>query len=224
MGTRGGIWWLHPKTIQRKEIMNEFKAVDGPKKIIPFDDGIFANRSNSKYILSKDVVLKGKVHDLVMMPRGLKNVTFDGQGHTVTITGGNTFFGDDLENIIIENFHFIHPTAADNSPLIYIGHGRNITIRNCTFDVVPGFVPGRTGVGTEIETRGLFTDNIVIENCTFKTPGRAPLIYGNGKHTIRNCTFDGSRQTNILLTEAEGSVVENNTNMDASTVRINIIK
>ncbi|HEX7904189.1 MAG TPA: right-handed parallel beta-helix repeat-containing protein [Chitinophagaceae bacterium] len=224
MGTRGGIWWLHPKTVQRKETMNEFKAIDGSKKTIPFSDGIFANRSNAKYILTKDVVLKGKVHDLVMMPRGLKNVTFDGQGHNVTITGGNTFFGDDLENITIENFHFIHPATGDNSPVLYLGHGRNITIRNCTFDVTPDFVAGRTGVGTEIETRGLFTDNVIIENCTFKTPGRAPLIYGNGKHIIRNCTFDGNRQTNILLTEADGSVIEKNNNIGAATVHVSYLK
>jgi len=220
MGTHGGIWWLHPRTVQRKEIMHQFNAIDGPKKNIPFSDGIWADHSNAKYTLTKDVMLKGKVHDLVMMPRGLKNVTFDGQGHTVTITGGNTFFGDDLENITIENFHFIHPPTGDNSPLLYLGHGRNIIIRNCVFDVAPGFVPGRTGIGTEIETRGVFTNNVVIEDCTFKTPGREPLIYGNGKHIIRNCTFEGNRQTNILLSEADGSVIENNNNMNTATVRV----
>jgi photosystem II stability/assembly factor-like uncharacterized protein len=220
MGTHGGIWWLHPKNIQRKETMHEFKAIDGPKTTIPFTDGIFANRCNATYKLTKDVTLKGKVHDLVMMPRGLKNVTFDGQGHIVTITGGNTFFGDDLENITIENFHFIHPTSGDNSPLIYLGHGRNITIRNCTFDVAPGFVGGRTGVGTEIETRGLFTNNVVIENCTFKTSGRAPLIYGNGKHIVRNCTFEGTRQTNVFLTEAEGSEVDKTNNVSPNTIKV----
>jgi photosystem II stability/assembly factor-like uncharacterized protein len=222
MGTRGGIWWVHPKDIHRKEIPYESKAIAGSKKTIPFTNTIFANVSNTTYNLTQDIELKGKVHDLIMMPRGLKNVIFNGQGHSVKVTGGNAIFGDDLENIVIENFHFIQPLAGDN-PVLYLGHCRNLTIRNCTFDVSSDFVAGRSGAATAIETKGLFTNNVLIENCTFNTPGRSPAIYGNGRHTIHNCSFNGNRTTNILLIEAEGSVVEGNKVKD-ETVKVNVSK
>lgn len=222
MGTRGGIWWVHPHDVQRKEIPHEFKAIDGRGKTIEFNNTIFATFSNTTYKLTQDIKLKGKVHDLIMMPRGLKNVTFDGQGHTVTVSGGNAIFGDDLENVVIENFNFIQPTNTSGGAVLYVGHARNLIIRNCTFEVSDDFEAGRTGAPGAIETRGLFTKNVLIENCTFNTPGRAPTIYGNGKHTIRNCTFKGDRQRNILLIEAEGSIIEQN-NANVETFFVNIM-
>lgn len=221
MATRGGIWWLHPQDVQRIEIPHKLDIIDGEGKTIEFNNSIFATFSNTTYKLTRDIKLKGKVHDLIMMPRGLKNVTFDGQGHTVTVTGGNAIFGDDLENVVIENFHFVQPTSSDRGAVIYLGHTRNLTIRNCTFEVSGDFEAGRFGAPGAIETRGLFTNNVVIENCTFNTPGREPAIYGNGKHTIRNCTFKGDRQINVLLIEAEGSTIEDNdANLDTFLVNI----
>ena len=223
LATRGGIWWLHPKSVQRPEIIDSFHAIDGELTTIPFNGSIWANRSNATYKLTADVALTGKGHDMVMMPRGLKNVTFDGQGHTVTLAGGNTFFGDDLESITIENFKFVQPTDLVASPVLYLGHARNLTIRNCVFDVTSDFVAGRNGAGVAIGTHGLFTDNVLIENCTFKAPGRSAVINGDGRHTIRNCTFEGNRQTAITLTEADGSVIENNT-MAAGGIEVNYSK
>lgn len=220
MGTRGGIWWVHPENVQRKEIPHEFKAMDGKKKTIPFSNTIFANFSNATYKLTNDIKLKGKTHDLIMMPRGMKNVIIDGQGHTVTTTSSNVIFGDDMENVTIQNFHFVQPVVGERNPVIYMANSRNLTIRNCTFEVTPNFDGGRNGAGPAIETRGLFTKNVLIENCVFKTSGRSPAIYGNGSHTIRNCTFEGDRATNILLIESEGSVVEENNKIKEGTVRL----
>lgn len=224
MGTRGGIWWVHPKSVQRKEIPHEFKALDGKKRTIPFSNTIFANYSNATYKLTKDVVLKGKSHDLIMMPRGMKNVVIDGQGHTVTATTSNVIFGDDMENVTIQNFHFVQPVVGERTPVIYLANSRNLTIKNCTFEVTPNFDAGRYGAGPAIETRGLFTKNVLIENCTFKTSGRSPVIYGNGSHTIRNCSFEGERVVNIRLVEGEGSVVEQNNKIKTGTVEISFVK
>lgn len=224
MGTRGGIWWVHPRNIRRKEIPFEFKAKDGRKKVIPFDKTIFADLSNATYLLTKDVELKGKVHDLVMMPRGLKNAVIDGQGHTVILTGSNAIFGDDMENLTVQNFHFIQPVAGERSPVIYLSNSRNLAIRNCTFETTPNFEGGRNGAGPAIETRGVFTKNVVIDNCIFKTSGRSPAIYGNGKHTISNCTFSGNRATNIELVEAEGSDIKDNNKMNGAGVHVNVLK
>ena len=220
MGTQGGIWWVHPKNVQRKEMPYQYKALDAGNKIVSFNNTIFADHSNTTYKLTQDIILKGKVHDLIMMPRGLKNVVFNGQGHSVTTTISNAFFGDDMENIIIENFHFIQPLSGERNPVIYLTNARNLTIRNCTFGVSPNFEAGKNGAGPAIETRGIFTKNVLIENCIFKTPGRSPVIYGNGSHTIRNCTFTGERTNNIQLIEAEGSVVEENNKVDPKTVHI----
>jgi polygalacturonase len=224
MGTRGGIWWVHPKNVQRKELPYENKALDGPKKIIPFNNTIFANFSNATYKLTEDIKLKGKVHDLVMMPRGLKNVIIDGQGHTVTTTISNAIFGDDTENVTIQNFHFVQPVAGERNPVIYLANSRNLIIRNCVFEVTSDFETGRYGAGPAIETRGIFTKNVTIENCIFKTSGRSPVVYGNGSHIIRNCTFAGDRATNVLLVEAEGSVIEENNKVSEGTVRVSFIK
>ncbi len=223
MGTRGGISWLHPKTIQRAEKMFEFKPVSGAQVTIPFNGAIYANRSNAKYILTADVKLKGKVRDLIIMPRGMKNVTFDGQGHTITMTDANAIFGDDMENVIIENFNFVQPQSGGDAAAIYIGHGRNITIRNCTFSVAPSFGTGFTGGG--IETRGIFTKNVLIENCRFSMPSRLAAIFGNGNHTIRNCVFDlKNRRSAILIPEGEGSVVETNNKIESGSVTITTLK
>jgi photosystem II stability/assembly factor-like uncharacterized protein len=220
MGTRGGIWWLHPKDVQRKEIPYEYKATYG-RKAVSFDNTVFARFSNITYKLTKDIKLKGKVHDLIMMPRGLKDVIFDGQGHTVTATGGNVIFGDDMDHVTIQNFHFIQPASGDRTPVIYMGNSRHLTIRNCTFEVTPDFVAGRNGAGGAIETQGIFTRDVLIENCIFNTPGRTPVIYGNGSQTVHNCIFKGDRATNILLVEAEGSVIEKNNNLKPETVKVN---
>jgi hypothetical protein len=224
MATHGGIWWVHPKDIQRKEISYAYKAIDEGKKVVLFNNTVFADHSNTTYKLTQDIILKGKVHDLIMMPRGLKNVVFDGQGHSVTTTISNAIFGDDMENVIIENFHFIQPLPGERNPVIYLTNSRNLTIRNCTFEVSPDFDAGKNGAGPAIETRGIFTKNVLIENCIFKTPGRSPVIYGNGSHTIRNSTFTGERINNIQLVEAEGSVVEENNKVDLNTVHIILSK
>jgi polygalacturonase len=219
MATRGGIWWVHPKEVQRKEIPYHYNAVDGKGRVVNFQNTVFAKYSNSQYKLTKDIQLKGKVHDLVMMPRGLKNVTIDGQNHSVIMTGGNAIFGDDLENLTIENFTFIQ-NSGDAAPALYLGNCRNLTIKNCQFKVAADFVAGRNGAAPAIETKGIFTNNVVIENCSFNTPGRSPVIFGNGKHIIRHCKFEGNRATNILLVEGEDSVIEDN-DVKSDTVKIN---
>jgi hypothetical protein len=61
---------------------------------------------------------------------------------------------------------------------------------------------------------------VVIDNCVFKTTGRSPAIYGNGNHTISNCTFSGERATNVELVEAEGSIIKDNNKMNAASVQL----
>ena len=154
----------------------------------------------------------------------MKNVIIDGQGHTVTTTSSNVIFGDDMENVTIQNFHFVQPVVGERNPVIYLANSRNLTIRNCTFEVSPNFDGGRNGAGPAIETRGIFTKNVLIENCVFKTTGKSPVIFGNGSHTIRNCIFAGDRATNIELIEGEGSIIEQNNKLAPSSVQVSFVK
>ena len=63
---------------------------------------------------------------------------------------------------------------------------------------------------------GVFTDNVVIENCTFISNRiRVPQVRGDGgRYLIRNCTFQtgtgGLNSQALALNGADGSVVTDN--------------
>ncbi len=66
------------------------------------------------------------------MIRGLKNITIDGKGHTVRLTGGRAIFADDIENVTIRNLNFA-PGERNVSRVVRLTNARNVRISNCTF-------------------------------------------------------------------------------------------
>lgn len=217
MVTRGGIWWVHPKEVVRQEVIEEPAGPTEPAAATPATikvaEPLLIDRSNATYELDRDIDLTGADHarSLALLSRGLKNVILDGKGHTVRSERVYTIFGDDVENLTIRNFHFVRSVqegrrnAGGEFPsVLYLTNCRKLTISNCTFET-----PGSTCICTN----GIFTDNVSIEDCRLvggSTFG-APLIDGNGRHTIRRCIFEPDGKVSIRLTLSDGSIIQDNT-------------
>ncbi len=120
MITRGGIWWVHPKQVTRKEIIvtpaeaaqsDQARNPEPPAKTVKVTGPFLVDGSNTTYKLDRDITLDGldRNRSLALFNRGLKNIVIDGGGHTVQLGGASVFFGDDAENVTIRNFHFVAP-------------------------------------------------------------------------------------------------------------------
>ncbi len=211
MITRGGIWWLHPATVQREEIVDVPTSPAPAPTTHDVNAPLLIERSNTTYRFARDIRLTGNSQSLALLTRGLRNVILDGQGHTITLTGAAAIFGDDAENITIRNFRFVAEREKGPGTVLSLSHSRNVRIEHCIF-AVPGAI--------SIHTDGIFTDNVVIDHCTFPPASRTAAIIGTGRHTIRHCTMTTPSGTAVVLTLAAGSVLENNDFGNAGVVRI----
>lgn len=210
MITHGGVWWIHPKDVARREIVDEPTGRDPALKTVKVTEPLLIDRSNTTYELDRDIELTGINKDrfLAMFDRGLKNITLDGKGRTIRMGQAGVLFGDDLENLTVRNFHFVIPPAEgtnarqSSAPVLYLTNCRNLKIVDCTFEAAGA---------TNLVTNGILTNNVTIENCRMVGGSRrGPVIDGTGRHTIRNCTIESSNDVAVKLLLAEGSVLEGN--------------
>jgi hypothetical protein len=196
MVCRGGIWWIHPRSVQRTYAEPPAGPPHPPERAtITLDGPRLLDRGNAVYRLAGDLEI---TRPLGMMPRGLKDVVIDGQGHAVR-GAGLVLFGDDAENLTIENMVF---KGADRGRItLLLTNCRKLTIRKCTFEKPAGIV-----------TTGISTADVTVEDCRFAAAGaREAILAGHGRHVIRRCRFEDKSGTVIHLTLADGSAIEGNT-------------
>jgi photosystem II stability/assembly factor-like uncharacterized protein len=210
MITRGGIWWVHPRDVVREEVLDEPAGPEPAPATVKVSEPFLVDRSNTTYELDLDMELTAlnRYRSLVLFNRSLKNIVLDGKGHTVQLGRASAIFGDDVENVTIRNFRFVRKPEegqrrSSGPAVIFLTNCRNLTISNCTFEA---------SGATSVFTRGILTDNVVIESCrmTGGSTRGAPVIEGTGRHIIRNCTIQSAGDAGIQLLLAEGSVIEGN--------------
>lgn len=216
MITRGGIWWIHPRVVTREEVVNShYPPIVQPQdaaakpETVKLAEPILVDRCNITYQMTSDYEMTGLNNNrsLLLFCRGARNVTFDGQGHSVRLGGGSAIFGDDLENVTIRNVQFVAAEAgggrkSSHPQVLYLTNCRNLTISNCTFDA-PSTVA--------VYTAGILTDNVVIENCRITGGSQSqPAIEGTGKHIIRGCTINTPSGMAVRLLLPGVSLLENN--------------
>lgn len=219
--TRGAIWWVHPRSVVRPEAQGPPVDRDTAPRVVPAHEALYVDRSNTTFRFTADVALLGNSQSLVLMERGLKNLVFDGQGHTVRLTGAPAVFGDDAENVTIRNFRFIlgveqeraageKRTARHPGTVICLTHSRHVRIEGCTFE---------TPNACSIDTTGIQADDITITNCRLAASRRSAAVRGTGRHTIHDCTLPPGTKQAIHLEHADGSVIEGN---DFGSAAINV--
>ena len=141
-----------------------------------------------------------------------KNITIDGQGHTIDAGGQTRIFNTSYaSNVILKNITFINGYAPSAGAIL--GQG-NISIIDCTFINNTA----ESGAGGAL----LVSDNKlrVIENSTFKDNNAAiygGAIYTGNNATILNSTFENNSAYYAGVLYAEHNITILNSVFDGNT-------
>ncbi|MCK9639328.1 MAG: hypothetical protein M0R39_05405 [Prolixibacteraceae bacterium] len=129
----------------------------------------------------------------IKSPGGLfyGDVTLDGAGAKITITGGSIFIAKSatkgpISNCIIKNLTFGN-TKADKSAITIVNPAHTVWIDHCTFyDNSSGFLGQPIAVWSDPVGEGI--TGISVSWCHFKTPNRKALLIGAADQILKKTT------------------------------------
>lgn len=127
-----------------------------------------------------------------------KQLTIDGNGHTINGKDSARAFFIDANNVVLKNINFINGNSRAHGGGTLLIRASNIVIENCTFknskDVYGGaiYMTEHTKSGLFQEVKGAKIINCKFESNTAEKGGGA--IYALSKeNTITNCEFKSNR-------------------------------
>jgi len=149
------------------------------------------------------------------------NITIEGMGPGVVITGGTTqdkgLLVLDGSNVTVENVTFEGAQSSDGNGAGIRFEGTNLTVLNSTFiDNQDGILTNPNGKST-----------ITVKNCTFDgngsdaggSMGAAHAIYCGAAALldVENSTFTNTQQGHDIKSRAKNTIIENNSITDGPT-------
>lgn len=146
----------------------------------------------------------------------LNNVSIDGTGHSVTISGNDVtrIFNTTGGTVTLTHLTLTHGYAGGGGAIVNSSAGANLTLRDSTLSANSAF--SGTGGAVDVDTGSLTVDGSTFDGNTSFSSGGAIFSTTTGSVTIRDSTFTNNVVTNA--TQAGGAIFSGSTlTVDRST-------
>jgi hypothetical protein len=161
-------------------------------------------RSDTEYKLAQDIkCLRGYAF---VIPRGSRNIVFDGQGHLMECDG-TAFWGEDVSNITIRNVRMTAAARGWGSSFIEFYQARHIKILNNEMTKQAPTIEGLGGISVE----GVRSESVEIRNNRVIINTRLAWgIQSDAKNLDMSRNTIVAQQSGIRVNRSPGCRIEHN--------------